>query len=56
MAHTLEDEEYYCGKCNRCQRPHEGEKCKVCGGPTVSKYANESLEAAQKRWRSVFGR
>lgn len=57
MSDPKSYEEYYCGKCNRSQLPKEGEKCKHCGGRTVSWFPNrEKFEDAQKRWKHFYGK
>jgi len=48
------DEVFYCGKCDRQQRPSEGERCKICKKQTVSWYTNrETVEDARKKWKRI---
>lgn len=52
----MSEEVYYCGSCNRQQRPSEGEPCKICRKQTVSwRPARERDEVARRRWKQVHG-
>ena len=46
----------FCGKCNRQQeRSRDGEKCKVCGCPTVTWVSYETAEQVMEKWKKLWG-
>lgn len=45
-----------CGSCNREQEASKGDRCVLCGKPTLTFNSDyESFGAAVVRWKKLFG-
>lgn len=58
----MNEDIYFCGHCNREQRPSQGERCISCNRRTVIMIRDintgklESHASARERWQKLYGR
>ncbi len=62
----MNEDIYFCGHCNREQRPSQGERCISCNRRTITmmylwdsssgRSKLESHASARERWQKLYGR